>query len=257
MNRLTLMLTTLIFLQMFHTLTSVADVPVDSDNLSTPGTSGRSWQAFAQLGSDFPLFMGGSVGVRLSEKISLGVGYGFLPKPYAKAIGNAIDRFSDTSGYDNVLVNGTDSNHILRFSVDYHFKGRAGWNLGTRFYSLKADGRENINDVEVLTGTTFPVLKAFLTASGRELLFFSNFSMTVLELHTGYTWKLMKSLFLESTFGVSKVLSSDIELSSSSPGFDASNAGRNAYNDAQTKLDEAISKYGYAPFLSVNLVYEF
>lgn len=246
-----LRVTALLLLLCFWIVSAQADEP-----LLDPAAQ-RMWTPFLRVETDFPLFLGGGAGVRWKENLSLGISYGLIPKGYGRTIGRAIDRFGDSDGYDNVIGNGVDSSQLWKISLDYHFSGRAGWSVGSRFYSLDSEGNEGISEIETLTGTTFPVLRAILQAQGRELLFLAKFSMTVLELHTAYTWALGRDFYLEALFGVGKVLSSTVALSSSAPNFDSSQAGQNAYRDAQNQLQETLSKYGYSPFLGLALIYEF
>jgi hypothetical protein len=217
----------------------------------------RSWQPYLSAGTDFPLMIDGGAGIRFSENWSFDISYGTMPKGYARTIGGAIDHFSGTNGYDDLLANGTTSNHLWRFAASYHFTGRRGWSARLRFFTLSSNGTEGITDVETLTGTTFPVLKAILAAQGRSITFASEFSLSAFELGGGYTWGITPHLFFESSFGVAKVISSDVRLSSSAPNFDASQAGKNAYSDAQVSLKDALSKYGYSPILGLNFIYEF
>ena len=111
--------------------------------------------------------------------------------------------------------------------------------------------------METVTGTTFPGLRAILNAAGRSLTFSTDFSVSVLEVHGGYPWQIDSGWFVQTQFGVAKLLSPAMRLSSSAPNFDSSAAGRNLYNSAQASLDDALSKYGYSPFLTAHLAYYF
>ncbi len=222
-----------------------------------PAREARNFFPFIKAGTEFPVWTGADLGARIWKNFSFHVGYGKMLSSYAGFIGGRIDQFANKSGYDSVIKGITDSNHILRGGIDYHFSGRKGWSVGTTVSQLNADGKSSITDVETLTNTQFTTLKNLLSAAGKELVFTSDLSLTLLELHASYTFGLMNHLFLETSFGVSKVIANSVQLSSNAPNCDASNAGANLYNQAQNELDSVLKKYGYVPMLGLSLVYEF
>jgi|GEM_PF-3966681 len=224
---------------------------------ATPARFLSSTHPYVGIGTEFPIFIGGDIGVRIYRHFDVSVGYGTMSSSYAGFVGSRIDQFANKTGYDSVVKGLMDSNHTLRASVDYRFRGRKGWSVGARISRLSAEGRSSITEVETLTGTQFTALKAILNASGRELIFNSDLKLTFLEAHVGYTFGLGSHLFLESSFGVSKIVSNGVTLSSNASNFDDSNAGRTLYAQAQSDLDSVLKKYGYVPSLGLKLIYEF
>lgn len=220
-------------------------------------TERRQFHPFLGAGTDAPFFVGGNLGVRFYEHFSVNAGYGIMPSVYSGFIGSAVDKFANKTGFESVLKGVTNSNHVLRFGADFHLSGRRGLSFGGRFYQLKSKGESSITDVETLTGTQFPVLKGLLNAQGKELIFNSDLDLSLLELHLGYTFSIVRNLWVETGFGVSKVIGNSVTLSSNAPAFDSSAAGQAQYQTAQEELDSVLKKYGYSPILSAQLIYEF
>jgi hypothetical protein len=208
--------------------------------------------------AEAPLWFGVSSEFFFLKHFNISLGFGFTPDSYSSIIGRAASNFSGEASYEPLIESLLEKNKAVRLRGEYYFSGRVGFSVGLNSYKYWTEGEASIVDVlELSTGIDFTFLKAILEEKGKELNANCEMEMSILVISGGYTWNLRQDLFLKTTLGFGKIISSDIKLSSDAPNFDSSKIGKNLYTEAEKEITKIIDDYGYSPIISVNLKYLF
>lgn len=207
----------------------------------------------------FPLLLGAGVEASYRNKLALGVSYGITPRAYSKALAEAAAAIANEPSYKKVIEAAFNHNNLIRAYAEYRFRrGDNGFQLGTAYTHLKADGSAPIDDVlEQPTGILYTLLKNLLIAQGKDPNVNMKSDLGLAEIYAGYGFTIVKNLTFAFDLGIAKVISSDIKLSTEAPSYDNSAQGKTQLRQSESDLEKILKDNGLTPTLGLRLGYTF
>lgn len=219
----------------------------------------RRTQWSPQVATIFPTMIGAGVSVTRSQHYGFSLLAGTTPKPYHEAIASVASDIANNGSYEGVINSAFENNFLARAALQYNFTSpKKGWNIQLGASMLKSKGDATIDEVlAVSTGNDYTNLKNLLIAAGRDPSVDLDSTLVIAELSTGYTWPVSKKMALSANFGVAKVLSADMEISTGLPNFEKSAQGKKLLSSTESDLETVVEDYGLTPTLGLTLAYLF
>lgn len=226
---------------------------------ATPASDVRRTQWAPQVATIFPTMIGAGFSVTRSQHYGFSLLAGTTPKPYHEAIASVAADIADNGSYEGVINSAFENNFLARAAFQYNFTSpRKGWNIQLGASMLKSKGDATIDEVlAVSTGNDYTNLKNLLIAAGKDPSVDLDSSLVIAELSTGYTWPVSKKMSLSANFGVAKVMSADMEISTGLPNFEKSAQGKKLLSSTESDLETVVEDYGLTPTLGLTLAYLF
>jgi hypothetical protein len=206
----------------------------------------------------FPIWVGVGGEFTFKDRISIGGGYGYLPGVYTSLIGSILSNIGGSVAYGDLFQDIFISNGAPRVELEYHFSGEYGWFIGLGGYQLNANGQADfIDTLQEATGINLSTIKTLLIAENADISLKVKTSLTMLDFHAGYNWKLAHHIGLQFNLGLAKIVSSTFVFSSTSAVVDANSVVQQLYSGANSAVQSFVSSYGYIPFASLGLKFTF
>lgn len=212
-----------------------------------------------QIKTVFPIFLGAGGSLTLWDRVESELLFGVTPRLYYESIGAVAATWGGNSAYRDVIEAAFRNNSMWRFGLQYDFESvRSGWRVGLAYSRLRSSGYAGIDTVlSAATGLDFSILKSALAAAGVNIVVAMNSSLDIGEVHGGYAWTLAEGVILEFAFGVTKVISNKVKLSTGLSAFEATRVGRTLISNAEKELESIINQYGISPTGAVSVSYQF
>jgi hypothetical protein len=214
---------------------------------------------YPEFVTSFPIATAVGAAYTPSEKIKLTASYGLVPEPYSNFIAEAVSGISGNAEYEDVIKAAFQNNSLWRIAAGYSPESNhAGWHFIISGTVLNSSGQANIDEVMgASSDNDFTFLKNLLIASGRSAVVDMNAMLQILEFQTGYTWKYSEKFQVDVTFGVAKVIGSDVTYKTNLQSFENSTAGKNLIRSSESDTESVLEQYGITPTLGLAANYFF
>lgn len=234
----------------FFTLLSLT---ANADNLKTPDST----FFYPEVVVDFPIFTGIGGGFSFNDHIQADFTYGIVPQPFYSFIAQIAARSSGNSSYKDVIEAAFQNNSLLRSALTYNLQSKeTGWHFSLVAAQLNSSGSAEIDQIIAASnGGDFTILKALLIASGKSSKVDMTSTLQIVEVLSSYSWFNKTNIIVDLSFGVAKVIDSDVNLKTGLLAFEASPAGKSLLRSSETDIENIINEYGLAPTVGIQLKY--
>jgi hypothetical protein len=220
------------------------------------------------FGSDFgiapklettePVFIGGGINFSFREKFEIGASIGRTSNTFNSDIAKMNSHVSGVPQYKSVVEAAFQKNKITKYHIQYNLHGNTGWRFGVSTSKLDSSGTAGIDEVlAAATGKDYTALKNFLIARHKPTDISLTTKIYLIDAYTGYSWKLINSLFVELNLGVSKVVSCKETVATGYPVFETTVAGKALMSGANGNIESIVKDYGITPTLGFEIFYKF
>lgn len=214
---------------------------------------GHGWDITVEANTDFPLAVGGRVGVESPWRLRLSTSLGYLPAAYVGVVNDAAVELGAYGRNEADLIEGALKNSLVwRTHVGWRPFPGAGLYLEGGYGLVALGGEVNAEEVlATLTGIEPPVGESVLDREYRV-----RSVLHMLDVELGWRWGLGSGWTARTALGAAFTLDSNSRVE---PQFEPSQPLLvNAFSRlAEGQLDRTFERYVHLPVLSFSLGYAF
>ncbi|HYO58225.1 hypothetical protein [Archangium sp.] len=214
---------------------------------------GHGWDITVEANTDFPLSVGGRLGVESPWRLRLSTSLGYLPAAYVRAVNDiAVELGAYGRNQADLIENALKNSLVWRTHVGWRPFPGAGLYVEGGYGLVALGGETNAEDVlAVLTGIEPPFGESVLNREYRV-----RSVLHMLDVELGWRWGLGAGWTARTALGAAFTLDSNSRVEPQfEPGLPVL---VNAFSRlAEGQLDRTFEKYVHLPVLSLSIGYAF